>query len=72
VVRWLFWENFVVEARSFLGLNPLSWVVRPEVGYASSSFTLRLGYLWIDGAGGSFGSWYRRNQTLYVTTRYSF
>jgi hypothetical protein len=53
-------------------VNPLSWVVRPEIGYASSSFTLRLGYLWIDGAGGSFGSWYRRNQTLYVTTRYSF
>lgn len=72
VVRWLFWENLVVEARSFLGLNPVSWVVRPEVGYASSSFTVRLGYLWIDGAGGSFGSWYRRNQTLYVTTRYSF
>lgn len=72
VVRWLFWENLVVEARSFLGLNPLSWVVRPEVGYASSNLTVRLGYLWIDGAGGSFGSWYRRNQTVYVTARYSF
>ncbi|MFO0738980.1 MAG: DUF1302 family protein [Labilithrix sp.] len=72
VVRWLFWENLVVEARSFLGFNPMSWVVRPEIGYASSSFTLRLGYLMIDGSTGSFGSWYRRNETVYVTTRYSF
>lgn len=72
VVRWLLLENLVIETRSFLGLNPLSWVVRPEIGYASSSFTLRFGYLWVDGTGGSFGSWYRRNDTAYVTTRYSF
>ncbi|MBX3228225.1 MAG: hypothetical protein KIT84_26630 [Labilithrix sp.] len=72
VVRWLFWDYVVLEARSLLGINPLSWVVRPEVGYAGTNFTLRLGYLMIDGAGGSFGSWFRRNETVYLTTRYSF
>jgi hypothetical protein len=72
VIRWTFLENLVVEARSFLGVQPLSWVLRPEVGYATPSFTVRLGYLLIDGEGGSFGSYYRRNETLYVTTRYSF
>lgn len=72
VIRWTFFENMVVETRTFLGLTPFSWVVRPEVGYASSSFTIRLGYLAIDGQGGSFGSYYRRNESVYVTTRYSF
>ena len=60
------------EARSFIGINPFSWVIRPEIGYATSSFTVRLGYLAIDGQGGSFGSYYRRNESVYVTTRYSF
>ena len=72
VVRWTFLENIVFEARSFLGIQPLSWVLRPEIGYATSSFTFRVGYLIIDGEGGSFGSYYRRNESLYVTTRYSF
>jgi hypothetical protein len=72
LVRWTPFENVIFEARSFVGIVPLSWVVRPEIGYASSSFTLRLGYLAIDGTGGSFGGYYRRNETIYVTSRYSF
>jgi hypothetical protein len=72
VIHWMFNDWLVFESRAFLGINPLSYVLRPEIGYASSSFTLRLGYLYLDGAGGSFGSWYRRNQTGYITTRYSF
>lgn len=72
VIRWTFLENIVFEARSFIGINPFSWVIRPEIGYATSSFTVRLGYLAIDGQGGSFGSYYRRNESVYVTTRYSF
>jgi len=72
VIRWSFFENMVVETRTFLGLTPFSWVVPPEIGYASSSFTIRLGYLAIDGTGGSFGSYYRRNESVYITTRYSF
>jgi hypothetical protein len=71
-VRWSFFDNIVVEARAFLGVRPLSWVVRPEVGYGASAFTVRLGYLLIDGEGGSFGSWFRRNETVYLTTRYAF
>jgi hypothetical protein len=71
VIRWSF-DNVVVEARSFLGVQPFSWVLRPEIGYGASSFTVRLGYLAIDGAGGSFGSYFRRNETVYITSRYSF
>lgn len=71
-IRWLFWEKLVVETRTFLGVQPLSWLVRPEIGYATSNFTVRAGYLAIDGSGGSFGGYYRRNESLYLTTRYSF
>lgn len=72
VVRWTFLENLVVEMRTFLGVTPFSWVLRPEVGYTNTTFTARLGVMLLDGQGGSFGSFYRRNETLYVTTRYSF
>ena len=71
-IRWSLFESFVFEMRTFFGIQPLSWVVRPEVGYASPSFTVRLGYLAIDGAAGSFGGYYRRNESVYLTTRYSF
>jgi hypothetical protein len=72
VVRWTFFENLVVEWRSFLGITPFSWVVRPEIGYINPTFTARVGLLMLDGEGGSFGSFYRRNETVYVTARYSF
>jgi hypothetical protein len=71
-VRWSFLDAIVFEARTFLGIQPLSWVVRPEIGYGLSNFTVRLGYLAIDGSVGSFGGYFRRNETVYLTTRYSF
>jgi hypothetical protein len=72
VIRWTFGESIVFEARSFVGIMPLSWVLRPELGYGGTDWSLRVGYLMVDGEGGSFGSYYRRNETVYVTTRYSF
>lgn len=72
VVRWTFFENIVAEARTFLGISPFSWVIRPEIGYANPNLTVRLGYLAIDGLAGSFGRYYRRNESVYITTRYSF
>lgn len=72
VIRWTFLENIVVETRTVLGVQPFAWVIRPEIGYGAGAFTVRLGYLAIDGVGGSFGSYYRRNESVYVTTRYTF
>lgn len=71
-IRWTFFDSIVFEGRSLVGVHPFAWVVRPELGWASPSFTIRVGYLAIDGRGGSFGSYYRRNESLYVTTRYTF
>jgi hypothetical protein len=72
VIRWSFLENIVFEARTLLGVQPFSWMVRPEIGYGTSNFTIRLGYLALDGVTGSFGGYYHRNQNVYLTTRYSF
>lgn len=72
MIRWSFLETLIVETRALLGVRPFSWVLRPEFGYATPSFTARVGYMLIDGEGGSFGGYYRRNETLYLTTRYSF
>lgn len=72
VIRWSFFEHIVFESRVFLGLHPSTWVVRPEIGYATPSFTARIGTQLLDGDFGSFGGYYSRNKTLYLTTRYSF
>lgn len=72
VIRWTFFDKIVFEGRTLVGIKPLSWMIRPEIGYGTESFTARIGYLMIDGEGGSFGGYYRRNETAYVTTRYSF
>ena len=72
LVRWRLSGDFIVEVQSLLGIAPRSYMVRPEVGYNTSSFTLRAGLLLIDGEAGSFGGYYRRNDTAYVTARYAF
>jgi hypothetical protein len=72
LVRWSFFEDVVVEVRSFIGVNPSWYMVRPEVGYQRPSFTVRAGVMLIDGEPGSYGGYYRRNDTAYLTARYSF
>lgn len=72
LLRWMFFEHLVFELRATAGVQPYSYVVRPEIGYASSSFTARLGGLAVGGSGNGYGSLYDRNDTLYTTVRYSF
>jgi hypothetical protein len=72
LVRWTFFENLIVETRSFLGATPFWYMVRPEIGYVNTSFTARVGALLIEGRDDSFGRYYRRNNTVYVTARYAF
>ncbi|MBX3189317.1 MAG: hypothetical protein KF819_20000 [Labilithrix sp.] len=72
LVRWSFFENLVFETRSFVGVSPTWYMVRPEIGYNAPSFTVRVGLLLVDGERGSFGGVYGRNDTAYVTARHSF
>jgi hypothetical protein len=74
LVRWTFFDVGIVDIRSSVGIEPFWWLVRPEVGYQSegSTFTIRGGLLLLDGKDGAFGDYYRRNATVYVTSRVSF
>jgi hypothetical protein len=71
-VRWSFFENGIVELRSALNGGPIWYSARPEIGYQSSTFTIRGGFLALGGEDGSFGGYYRRNNTAYITSRFSF
>jgi hypothetical protein len=72
LLRWQLFGDVVFETRAFLGAKPLFYTVRPEIGWETSNFTLRAGTLLIDGEPGSTGGWYARNDTAYVTARYTF
>lgn len=72
LVRWSFFENGIIEVRSSANVAPFWYSARPEIGYQTSTFTLRGGFLAIGGEPASFGGYYRRNGTAYVTTRISF
>jgi hypothetical protein len=72
LVRWSFFENVIFEMRTFLGVAPFWYMLRPEIGYGSPSLSARLGFLLLEGSDPSYGHYYRRNDTAYVTVRYSF
>lgn len=72
LVRWLWGEHIVLDARATVGMDPFWWSIRPEVGYQDTTFTVRAGLLALDGTDGAIGDWYRRNTTAYVTSKVSF
>jgi hypothetical protein len=72
LVRWSFFENGIIEVRSAVNGGPIWYSARPEIGYQSSTFTVRGGFLAIGGEEGAFGGYYRRNSTAYITSRFSF
>jgi hypothetical protein len=72
LVRWELVPSFVFETRAFLGARPLWYTVRPEIGFETSTFSIKAGALVLDGETGSTGGWYARNDTAYVTARYTF
>ena len=69
---WFLFDDFVFETRAFFGAKPLWYTVRPEVGWQTSTFSLKAGALVLDGEPGSTGGYYARNDTAYVTARYTF
>lgn len=72
LVRWRLAGDFIAEVQSLIGVAPLWYLVRPEIGYAVSSFTVRAGLLVAGGETGSFGGYYGRNDTAYLSARYAF
>lgn len=72
LIRWVFFDHLIFEARSLISAKPVWYSVRPEIGYVNPSFTARLGFNIMDGEADTFGRYYRRNNTAYVTARYAF
>jgi hypothetical protein len=72
LVRWRVGDDFLFESRAFVGLTPGWFTFRPEFGYDTASFTARVGLLFLDGEAGTFGDYYRRNDAVYTTARWSF
>ena len=72
LIRWSFFDNGIVELRSSANVAPFWYSARPEIGYQTSTFTVRAGFLAIGGDDSSFGGYYRRNGTAYLTSRISF
>lgn len=72
LIRWSFFEDTIVETRTFLGLEPLWFTVRGEIGYNTPDLTIRLGAMVLGGKANTYGDYFRRNESLYVTTRFSF
>ncbi|MDB4940842.1 MAG: hypothetical protein JWP97_376 [Labilithrix sp.] len=73
LVRYGFFDSSgIFELRSNIGIEPFWYSIRPEIGYQSPGFTVRAGVMAMGGASGSFGEYYRRNSTAYLTTRFSF
>ncbi|MGZ3405203.1 MAG: DUF1302 family protein [Polyangia bacterium] len=72
LVRWHFFrEQLQLEARSVVGVQPFSWMVRGEAGYKHKALQIRAGAVILDGDPFSFGHFYRANTSVYLLVKYS-
>jgi hypothetical protein len=70
--RWTFARRVQLGVRGQVGIQPLSYTVMPEVGLRFSSLLLQLGAVILGGEDFSFGSYFRRNNEVYVLAKYAF
>src|SRR5262249_44777365 len=73
LVRWNFFpEHLELELRAMVGLEPLSWAIRPQVGFKWRALRIQVGATALDGEGSSFGAFYRANTSVYLLVKYAF
>jgi hypothetical protein len=70
--RWTFGESVELETRAFVGLHPVSYVVRPQLSWKRDGLALRAGVLVLGGDDGTYANYYRRNTSVYGGIKYSF
>jgi hypothetical protein len=71
--RWrLFRDHLELEARALVSIEPLYWIIRPQLGYLWRGLAVRIGMVYLDGEDGSFGAYYKRNSSIYSSIKYSF
>jgi hypothetical protein len=69
--RWTF-ARIELEVRGTHGLQPRSFMVRPQIAWRHRGFTVRTGVVVPRGEDRSFGGWYRRNRSAYLMLRKDF
>jgi hypothetical protein len=72
ILRWPLFRRFGGELRIVQGLQPVSTVLQPQLNAKFDALVLSLGSLWLQGARGSFGDYFRRNREVYLKAKYSF
>jgi hypothetical protein len=72
VLRWIFFKRLLIEGRGNVGIQPFSYALRPEIGVKLNALSLRVGAEILGGDPYSFGSWFRRNTSVYVLAKYNF
>jgi hypothetical protein len=72
VARWSLANGVRGELRGFVGVQPATFVLRPQLGYAAGAFTIDVGALLLGGDPFSFGDYFGRNTTVYAVGKYAF
>jgi uncharacterized protein DUF1302 len=70
--RWTWRDRLELEPRVVVGFAPGSYLLRPQVAWKRDGFTVRLGTVLLGGDDLSYGRWFRRNRSAYVTLKRSF
>lgn len=72
-LRWMLGDQWGIDLRGLVGINPRSYAVQPAIRYKpNDNFMLRVGALLLNGAENSFGWYYGDNDTAFLQLRYGF
>jgi hypothetical protein len=72
VLRWKLREPFSGELRTVAGVHPRTLILQPLLVARFNELSIAAGALWLGGADGSLGHYFRRNRELFLRAKYSF
>jgi hypothetical protein len=72
VVRHTFAEKLELELRTVAVLDPLGYIVRPQIAWKEATWDVRVGAVWLDGDDGSYAKYYARNTQAFLIARGKF
>jgi hypothetical protein len=71
-IRWTFFRRLELELRGGIGVQPFTYVLRPQIAVKVGELSFRLGALILGGDDRSFGGYFSGNKSLYTMIKYSF
>jgi hypothetical protein len=72
LARWKLIDPLSGELRVVWGIRPQTLIAQPIVSARFDELTVSVGGLWLSGADGSLGHYFRRNRELFVKAKYAF